>query len=189
MALLDTQISVLGNQAMVYLLTGTSPPRMGNTHTSIVPYQVFPTADGHIIVACGNDSQFRRFCAVLGTSWAEDERFATNPARVRNRELLVPLIADTTARFTKHHLLAALEAATVPAGPINTLDEVFADPHVVQRRMTYPLPYPGAKGGTVPTLRSPVVIDGTAMTAEQASPRLGEHTDEVLGDPRWGGAA
>ena len=189
MALLDTQVSVLGNQAMVYLLTGAAPPRMGNTHTSIVPYQVFPAADGHVIVACGNDGQFKRLCAVLGTAWAEDGRFATNPARVRNRETLVPLIAERTESFAKHDLLAALEAATVPAGPINTLDEVFTDPHVVHRRMAYPLPYPGAAGGTVPTLRSPVVIDGDAMTAERASPRLGEHTDEVLSDPRWGGAA
>lgn len=186
MALLDTQVAVIGNQAMVYMLTGAPPPRTGNSHTSIVPYQVFPVADGHIIVACGNDGQFRRLCGVLGTTWADDPAYATNPARVANRDVLVPLVTEATLRWTKADLLAAFERETMPAGPINTLDEVFADPQVVHRGMISALPEPAAKGGTVPTLRAPIVIDGEAQFARTAAPRLGQHTLEVLDDPAWG---
>ncbi|WP_375458127.1 CaiB/BaiF CoA transferase family protein [uncultured Enterovirga sp.] len=187
MALLDTQIAVMGNQAMVHLLTGRPPPRTGNAHTSIVPYQVFPVADGHIIVACGNDGQFRRLCFVLGTGWAEDPRYATNPARVAARETLVPLIAAETAKWAKEDILAAFERETMPAGPINTLDEVFDDPQVLHRRMVSDLPEPNAEGGAVPTLRGPIVIDGEPVVATTAAPRLGQHTTEVLDDPDWGG--
>ena len=187
MALLDTQVSVIGNQAMVHLLTGRPPPRTGNAHTSIVPYQVFPVADGHIIVACGNDGQFRRLCGVLGRAWCDDPAYATNPARVANRDILVPLIAAVTQTRTKADLLAAFEAATMPAGPINTLDEVFADPQVVHRRLVSALPEPAARGGTVPTLRTPIVIDGEAQFADRAAPRLGRDNAEVLADPDWGG--
>jgi crotonobetainyl-CoA:carnitine CoA-transferase CaiB-like acyl-CoA transferase len=187
MALLDTQISVIGNQAMVYLLTGLPPRRTGNAHTSIVPYQVFPASDGHIIIACGNDGQFRRLCGVLGQPWADDPAYATNPARVANRETLVPLITAVTRTRTKADLLAAFEAATMPAGPINTLDEVFSDPQVLHRRMVSRLPEPEAAGGSVPTLRGPIVIDGEPQVAPTAPPRLGQHTREVLDDPAWGG--
>jgi crotonobetainyl-CoA:carnitine CoA-transferase CaiB-like acyl-CoA transferase len=186
MALLDTQVSVIGNQAMVYLLTGEPPPRTGNAHTSIVPYQVFPVADGHIIIACGNDGQFRRLCKVLGQSWADDPRFATNPARVANRDILVPMITEVTKTRTKADLLAAFERETMPAGPINTLPEVFADPQILHRRMVSELPEAMAEGGAVPTLRTPIVIDGEAMVAGTAAPRLGQHTTEVLTDPHWG---
>jgi crotonobetainyl-CoA:carnitine CoA-transferase CaiB-like acyl-CoA transferase len=186
MALLDTQVSVIGNQAMVYLLTGEPPPRTGNAHTSIVPYQVFPAADGHIIIACGNDGQFRRLCEVLGQRWADDRRFATNPARVANRETLVPMIAEVTQTRTKADLLAAFEGATMPAGPINTLPEVFADPQILHRRMVSELPEAKAEGGAVPTLRTPIVIDTVPMVAETAAPRLGQHSAEVLSDPDWG---
>jgi crotonobetainyl-CoA:carnitine CoA-transferase CaiB-like acyl-CoA transferase len=186
MALLDTQVSVIGNQAMVYLLTGSPPPRTGNAHTSIVPYQVFPVADGHIIIACGNDGQFRRLCGVLGTSWADDPAYATNPARVANREILVPLITEVTKTRTKADLLAAFEAANMPAGPINTLDEVFADPQVKHRGMVLDLAEPEAAGGAVPMLRTPIVIDGEPQVAQSAPPRLGQHSAEVLNDPAWG---
>jgi crotonobetainyl-CoA:carnitine CoA-transferase CaiB-like acyl-CoA transferase len=189
MALLDTQVSVIGNQAMVYLLTGDPPPRTGNAHTSIVPYQVFPVADGHIIIACGNDGQFRRLCGVLGTTWADDPHYATNPARVANREVLVPLVAAVTRTRTKADLLAAFEAANMPAGPINTLPEVFADPQVVHRGMVAQLREPEAKDGQVPTLRTPIVIDGEPQFARRAPPRLGQHSAEVLNDPAWGFAA
>ncbi|MDB5589503.1 CaiB/BaiF CoA-transferase family protein [Enterovirga sp.] len=189
MALLDTQIAVMGNQAMVHLLTGAPPPRTGNAHTSIVPYQVFPTADGHVIVACGNDGQFRRLCRVLGTAWAEDPAYATNPARVAHRDALVGLIAAETSRWPKADLLAAFEREVMPAGPINTLPDVFADPHVLHRRMVTHLPEPEAEGGSVPTLRGPIVIDGEPMLAGQAAPRLGQHQFEILSDPAWGGSS
>lgn len=188
MALLDTQIAVLGNQAMVHMLTGHPPPRTGNAHTSIVPYQVFPTADGHIIVACGNDGQFRRLCVVLGTGWAEEPSYATNPARVANREALVELIADKTRRRTKADLLTAFEREVMPAGPINTLDEVFADPQVRHRDMLADLPEPAAEGGTIPTLRCPIVLDGVPQSARRLAPHLGQHGAEILADPAWGGA-
>jgi crotonobetainyl-CoA:carnitine CoA-transferase CaiB-like acyl-CoA transferase len=187
MSLLDTQVSVLGNQAMGFLLDGTPPPRAGNTHSSIVPYQVFPTADGHIIIACGNDGQFRRLCAVLGTDWADDPAYATNPARVAARETLVPLIATATSRWGKAELLGALEREVVPAGPINSLPEVFADPQVAHRGLVVSLPESAAEAGSIPGLRSPVVIDGEPQCAPTAAPRLGQHTDAVLSDPAWGG--
>ena len=187
MALLDTQVSVLGNQALVYLVSGMMPPRMGNEHTSIVPYQVFPTADGHIIVACGNDGQFGKLCAVLGTDWAADPAYAANPNRVANRDILIPLIAARTRAFTKADLLEKLVAVNVPVGPINDLAEVFTDPQVVHRGMRVDLPEPRAKGGSVPSVRSPIVIDGRPMVAESAAPQVGDHTDAVLSDPNWGG--
>ena len=187
MALLDSQIAVIGNQAMVHLLTGSPPPRTGNAHTSIVPYQVFPAADGHIIIACGNDGQFRKLCGLLGQSWSEDPAYATNPGRVARRDVLVPAIAAVTSTWSKADLLAGFERVGVPAGPINTLDEVFRDPQVLYRRMVSDLPEPAARGGTVPTLRGPIVIDGRAMVADTAPPRLGQHGDEIMADPAWGG--
>lgn len=186
MALLDVQTSVLANQAMNYLASGQAPKRMGNAHPNIVPYQVFPVADGHVIVAVGNDGQFARFVAVLGQpELARDERFATNAARVKNRSVLVPLLTELTMRTTRDALLAALEAQGVPAGPINTVADVFADPQVIARGMRIDLPSPAAKGGVIPSVRSPIVLDGKPMAAERPSPRLGEHTDEVLKDPSW----
>lgn len=187
LALLDTQVGVISNQAMIQLLTGTPPPRTGNAHTSVVPYQVFPVADGHIIIACGNDGQFRRLCAVLGTGWAEDPAYATNPGRVTNRATLIPMLSAEASRWPKADLLEALERATVPAGPINTLPEVFADPQVLHRRLVTGLPDPEAAGGAVPTLRGPIVIDGEPMVAPTPGPRLGRQTDEILADPAWGG--
>ena len=187
MALLDAQVSVLGNQALYYLVSGALPPRMGNEHTSIVPYQVFPAADGHVIVACGNDGQFARFSGVLGADWATDPAYATNPLRVTNRETLIPLIAARTAARGKAELLAALEAVNVPSGPINRLDEVFSDPQVLHRGMRVDLAEPRAKGGTVPAVRTPIVLDGTPMVSERAPPGVGDHTDDVLADPAWGG--
>ena len=187
MALLDTQVSVLGNQALVYLVSGALPPRMGNAHTSIVPYEVFPAADGHIIIACGNDGQFAKLCGVLGTDWASDPAYATNPARVANRATLVPLLGERTGRFAKADLLARLTAVNVPVGPINDLAEVFADPQVVHRGLRVDLPEPRARSGTVPSVRSPIIIDGAPMVAPRASPGVGDHTEEVLRDPAWGG--
>ncbi|MCB5175096.1 CaiB/BaiF CoA transferase family protein [Microvirga lenta] len=186
MALLDVQTSVLANQAMNYLASGKSPRRMGNAHPNIVPYQVFPVADGHVIVAVGNDGQFARFVSVLGRpDLAQDERFRTNAGRVHHRPELVPVLTELTLKMTRDALLAALEGQGVPAGPINTVADVFDDPQVVARGMRIDLPAPAAKAGSIPSVRSPIVLDGQPMAASRPSPRLGEHTDEVLSDPSW----
>lgn len=179
MALLDTQVSVLANQAMNYLASGIAPTRMGNAHPNIVPYQVFPASDGHLIVAVGNDGQFARFCTAIGASeLALDSRHHTNAGRVANREELTAAIAALTATFTRDDLLARLEKAGVPAGPINTVAQVFEDPQVVHRGMKVELREAG--GGSVPGVGSPIVLDGRRMVAPCASPRLGADTQTVL---------
>ncbi|MGO4388976.1 CaiB/BaiF CoA transferase family protein [Microvirga sp. 2YAF29] len=186
MALLDVQTSVLANQAMNYLASGKSPRRMGNAHPNIVPYQVFPVSDGHVIVAVGNDGQFTRFVAVLGQpELAQDERFKTNAGRVGNRNELVPLLTALTLRTTRETLLSELEKQGVPAGPINTVADVFDDPQVIARGMKIDLTSTAAHGGSIPSVRSPIVMNGQPMAASRPSPRLGEHTDEVLSDPSW----
>lgn len=187
MALLDSQVSVLGNQALAYLVSGNLPPRMGNGHISVVPWQVFPTSDGHIIVACGSDKQFVRLCEVLGAPDPKDPRYTTNRDRVVNRIPLLETLTSRTKTFTKQDLLERLYAVNFPCGPINNLAEVFADPQVVYRRMRVDLPEPRAKGGSVPGLRTPIVIDGEPMVAASVSPQLGDHTDAVLSDVNWGG--
>lgn len=179
MSLLDTQVSVLANQAMNYLATGTPPKRLGNAHPNIVPYQLFPAKDGTIIIACGNDAQFTRVCKMLGlTELALDERFATNAGRVELRNDLIALIEAETSKRTSAELLSALEDAGVPAGPVNNLDQVFRDPQVIARGMRRDLPSPG--GAYIPTVRSPIVIDGRPCVANQASPKLGQHGNEIL---------
>ena len=186
MALLDVQTSVLANQAMNYLASGQTPRRMGNAHPNIVPYQVFPVADGHVIVAVGNDGQFARFVAILGMpELAQDERFMSNVGRVSHRADLVPLLTAKTIKMTRDGLLSALEAQGVPAGPINNVADVFADPQVVARGMRIDLPSAAAKNGAIPSVRSPIVMDGLPMTSDRPSPRLGEHTHEILNDPSW----
>ncbi len=188
MALLDTQVSVLANQAMNYLVSGASPRRMGNAHPNIVPYQIFPVADGHLIVAIGNDGQFARFVTVLGRpELVRDARFLTNPLRVENRVALVPLLTGLTLAFAREDLLAALEREGVPCGPINSLADVFADPQVVARGLRVDLPSGAAAAGRIPGVASPIVIDGVRMVGERPSPALGTHTADVLSDPAWGG--
>ena len=188
MALLDTQVSVLANQAMNYLASGVPPRRMGNAHPNIVPYQVFPVLDGHVIVAVGNDGQYARFVRILGApELAREPRFATNADRVRNRAELVPILTGLTMKTTRDALLAALEREGVPAGPINTVADVFADPQVIARSLRIDLPVPQVTGGSIPSVRSPIVLDGTPMAADRAAPRLGEHTDEVLAETVWSG--
>ncbi|OYZ96124.1 MAG: CoA transferase [Xanthobacter sp. 17-67-6] len=179
MALLDTQVSVLANQAMNYLASGTVPHRMGNAHPNIVPYQVLPSSDGHLIVAVGNDGQFARFCTAIGAGeLALDPRHHTNAGRVANRDELTAAIAAATATFTRDDLLARLEKAGVPAGPINDVAQVFADPQVQHRGMKAMLKEAG--GGEVPSVASPIVLDGKRMVAAKASPRLGADTQAVL---------
>lgn len=179
MALLDTQVGVLANQAMNYLTSGKAPKRMGNAHPNIVPYQVFPCADGYFIAAVGNDGQFARFCAVLGApELAQEEDYRTNPARVANRAVLVPKLTALTMAFARDDLLAALEAKGVPAGPINTVSQVFEDRQVKARGLRVDLAEAG--GGTIPAVASPIVLDGERQVAKSASPRLGADTEAVL---------
>jgi crotonobetainyl-CoA:carnitine CoA-transferase CaiB-like acyl-CoA transferase len=181
MALMDTQVSVLANQALNFLVSGRSPRRLGNAHPNIVPYQVFRVADGHIIIAAGNDRQTRDLCSLLGLDGLADEpRFASNAERVANRTAFITMLEKACATFTAASLLAALEKAAVPAGPINSVAEVFADPQVVARALRIDLPTTGAVGGTVPSVRTPIVLDGIAMAAPTGAPRLGEHTHAIL---------
>jgi crotonobetainyl-CoA:carnitine CoA-transferase CaiB-like acyl-CoA transferase len=181
LSLLDSQVGVLANQAMNYLVSGAAPRRIGNAHPSIVPYQSLPVSDGHMIVAVGNDSQFRQLMTVLGRpELAGDPRYATNEARVANRHTLMPLLAGLTKTWSGARLLADLEAAGVPAGPINTVEQVFADPQVVHRGMRLDLPR--SDGGTVPSVRTPIRMSQTPLVYDQASPLLGEHTAAVLGE-------
>jgi crotonobetainyl-CoA:carnitine CoA-transferase CaiB-like acyl-CoA transferase len=172
MALLDTQVGVLGNQALNWMASGKVPHRMGNGHVNLAPYQSFACADGDVIIAVGNDRQFARLCQVLGRgALASDSRFATNPARVINREVLIPMLAQATAGRTSSELSAALEANGVPAGPVNRIDEVFADPQVIARRMQYRV---SERDGELPGLGTPIVLDGSRMGARKSAPRLGE---------------
>ncbi|MFL4989434.1 MAG: CaiB/BaiF CoA transferase family protein [Microvirga sp.] len=188
MALMDSQVAVLGYQAINYFVSGVLPTRLGNGHPNIVPYDVFPVADGSIILAIGNDRQFARLCEALGAEdLRDDPDYATNQGRVRNRAVLVPELGRRTIRFRRDDLLETLGKLKVPAGPVNSVADVFADAQVIERGIRVDLPAPEAKGGTIPTLRSPIVIDGTPMVAERPSPRLGAHTQEVLADPAWGG--
>jgi crotonobetainyl-CoA:carnitine CoA-transferase CaiB-like acyl-CoA transferase len=181
MALLDTQVAVLANQASSYLVSGKAPRRMGNAHPTVVPYQVFPVSDGHVIIACGNDTQFARLITALGApEMAEDDKYKTNAGRVVNRGTLIPRMFELTARVTRADLLAKLEQLGVPAGPINSLVDVFEDPQVLARRMRIDRPAPGVKGGTVPGVRAPITINGERLAADRAPPRHGEHTEEVL---------
>jgi len=180
MALLDAMVAVLANQGMNYLVTGRDPPRLGNAHPNVVPYEVFPVTDGHIIIAVGNDRQFGDFCRLLGLDeLAGDARFATNADRVENREALVPDLKAATAKWTAAGLLAALESGGVPAGPINTLAAIFADPQIAARQMVIER---SADGVTVPGLRTPIMMDGRAMASDRPAPRLGQHSDEILAE-------
>lgn len=186
-ALLDSQVAVLANQALNYLVSGEVPTRRGNAHPNIVPYEVFPAADGHVIIAVGNDGQFRRLCEAIGVpALGATELYATNALRVAHRATLVPAIAARTIALTRAELLARLEAATVPAGPINDIGEVFADAQVRHRAMHADLPAPHARDGIIPGVRTPIAIDGTPMMHPAPSPRVGEHQRDVAEDPDWG---
>lgn len=178
-ALLDVQVAMLANVGMNFLVGGTVPQRWGNAHPNIVPYQAFETGDGQIVIAIGNDGQFAHFCRVLGKpEWSADARFASNPARVKHRDLLLPLITESLKEWRGPELAEALEAVGVPCGPINNLAQVFADPQVQAREMRVDVPHPSA--GSVPQVRHPVRFSGDATAAMQAPPMLGQHTEQVL---------
>jgi len=179
LALLDVQIACLANQASNYLAGQIVPRRMGNAHPNIVPYQDFPTADGDIILAIGNDEQFAKFCKVADhPEWSADERFSTNSQRVANRAVLVPLLRQATVMRTSAEWIAALEAAGVPCGPINRIDEVFADPQVRARNLHIDMPH--ALAGSVPLVANPIRLSGSPVAYQRPPPMLGEHTAEVL---------
>jgi crotonobetainyl-CoA:carnitine CoA-transferase CaiB-like acyl-CoA transferase len=179
MALLDTQVAMLANLGAGFLATGVAPQRAGNAHQNIVPYQVFEVADGHLILAVGNDAQFARFCAVAGCSeLAADPRFARNAGRVRDRAVLVPLLAARLKLKPRAEWLNALEEAKVPCGPINDLADVFADPQVRERAMTVDLPHP--LSGSVRLVGSPIKLSATPVRYRRAPPLLGADSDAVL---------
>ena len=179
LALLDVQVACLANQAMNYLVSGKAPRRMGNGHPNIVPYQDFPTADGDMILAIGNDGQFARFCEIAGhAEWSGDLRFATNAARVRNRVELIPLLRQTTVMKTTAQWIALLENAAVPCGPINDLAGVFSDPQVIHRGLRVDMPH--AAGGAAPQVANPIHFSATPIEYRRAPPLLGQDTEAVL---------
>ncbi|MXN43954.1 CoA transferase [Shinella kummerowiae] len=181
MALLDVQSAVMANQNMNFLASGTAPNRLGNAHPNISPYEVVPTSDGHIILAVGNDGQFRKLCGILKLDGVgEDERFATNRARVAYRNEVRRLVTGATAGITKADLLDACEREGVPAGPINSIAETFDDPQVKARGLRVDLP--DAEGNLIPGVRTPIVFSGTPLAYIRPSPRLGEHTAAVMAE-------
>ena len=181
MALLDTQVAMLANLGANYLVTKQPPRRAGNAHQNIVPDQVFEVADGHLILAVGNDAQFERFCDVAGCpELARDERYARNADRVRHRATLVPLLAERLRMRARADWLAALETAKVPCGPINDLAEVFADPQVRERGMTVTVPHPYTDA--LELVASPMKLSATPVQLTRPPPLLGQHTDEVLAE-------
>jgi len=180
-ALVDSTVAVLSNQALNYLVSGNVPKRIGNAHANIVPYQVFPVTDGHVIVATGNDNQYVKFCNVLGApELGQNPAYKDNVGRLKHRDELIGKLSALTARMKRDELLDKLEAQQVPAGPINNLEQVFSDPQVMHRGMKLKLPSAAAKSGTIPGVRTPIVIDGWRAASENPSPRLGQHTAEIL---------
>ncbi len=179
LALLDSQVAAISHVGMMYLVSGQQPPRLGNVSPITCPWQSFDCADGQIVIAVGNDTQFTALCRELGHSeWASDERFATNPMRAKNRKVLIPLISEVLLTRGVRDWYDTFEAAGVPAGPINGFAEVFTDPQIVHRQMRFDLPHTAA--GSVPQVANPVKFSATPVEYRRAPPLLGEHTEEVL---------
>ena len=179
MALLDVSVAMLANMNMNYLTSGQVPKRWGNAHPNVIPYQVFACSDGHIIVAVGNDNQFRKFCEALGVSeLGSDERFATNSNRIRHRTALIPLLEPLVKLRTRDEWVNALEAVGVPCGPINNIDQVFENPQVKARGIQVSIPHPLA--GSVPQVASPMRFSETPIEYHDAPPTLGQHNEYVL---------
>lgn len=179
MALLDCQVAMLANQNLNYMTSGVAPKRAGNAHQNLVPYQVFAAADGHLIVAVGNDTQFRAYCKVIERpGLADDVRFDTNSNRVIHRDVLVPMLVDAMKTQARDYWLEALERAGVPAGPINNLEQVYQDPQVQARGMWQNLPH--SLAGQAPVAASPLKLSGSPVVSLHAAPLLGEHTEQVL---------
>lgn len=180
-ALLDSVVAALANQSHAYLQSGVVPGRMGNAHPSIVPYDSFPTADGHIMLAIGNDEQFHRFCMIAGLDHLPDDpSFSSNRARVANRHAISEILSETLRTRSSGEWIAKLTTNAVPCGPINTIDQVFADPQVVHRQLARTLPHSAA--GTVASVGNPVVMSATPVEYRMGPPLLGEHTRDILRD-------
>ncbi len=182
-ALLDTQVAWLINAGMNYLIGGDEhvQGRMGTAHPNIVPYQALPASDGYFILAVGNDSQFRKFCELAAVAeLADDPRFTTNALRVRNRTALIPMLREVTQTKPVKFWLDGLAPLAVPASPVNSIDQVFADPQVVHRGMRMEMPHPLAKDGAVPLIANPIRLSETPVDYRHAPPTMGQHTDEVL---------
>jgi crotonobetainyl-CoA:carnitine CoA-transferase CaiB-like acyl-CoA transferase len=181
LALFDAQVAAISHVGMMYLVSGQQPPRLGTASPITCPWQSFDCADGQIVIAVGNDTQFAAFCAVLGTpDLAQDARFLTNPLRARHREVLVPMLAEILRQRPVREWHAAFDAAGVPSGPINGFAEVFADPQIVHRQMRFDMPHSSA--GTVPQVANPVRFSASPVEYVRPPPLLGEHTKEVLRD-------
>ena len=181
MSLLDSQVATMANVAMYTLLSGDNPPRLGNGHTTIVPYDVYPSADGYVILAIGNDSQFAKFCDYAKRpELAKDPRFASNELRLRHREALTEILRAITVQQRTSDWVDGLEGLGVPCGPVNRMTEVFADPQVQARGMTGTLPHPLAGDRAMPFLTNPIKLSATPASYRHAPPTLGQHTDEVL---------
>jgi crotonobetainyl-CoA:carnitine CoA-transferase CaiB-like acyl-CoA transferase len=181
MALLDTQVAWLINEGLNYLVSGRVPRPLGNEHPNIVPYKALPSADGYVLLAVGNDGQFRRWCDFAGCpELAYDPRFRTNDLRVRNREALYAILPDYTRRKTTDAWVDGLAPLGVPCGPVNTIDRVFEDPQVQARGLRVELPHPAAGAGTVPLIANPIKYSGTPIHYRHAPPMMGQHTAEVL---------
>jgi crotonobetainyl-CoA:carnitine CoA-transferase CaiB-like acyl-CoA transferase len=181
MSLFDSMVGVLGNQALNYLVSGVTPRRMGNTHPNIAPYQVFPVSDGHLIIAVGNDGQFERFCEALELEeLLQSTDYRSNASRVANREALTAAISKKTSQIKRDVLLNILESAGVPAGPINTVEDVFKDPQVIARNMKIDVSNTGAEGGLLPGIRTPIKFSDSKLCLKKGAPQLGEHSQEIL---------
>jgi len=181
LGLLDTQVAWLTYEGLNYLTSGQVPKRQGSEHPNIVPYKVMPCADGYFILAVGNDGQFARFCQFAGCpELAEDERFKTNANRVRNRVALYEILPEITRRMTQKHWVDGLADLAVPAGPVNTIDQVFADPQVLARDMKVSMPYRGARNGQVDLIGNPIKFSETPVEYRFAPPRAGQDSDAIL---------
>jgi formyl-CoA transferase len=184
-SLLDCMVSTMANMNTNYLMGGKPPVRYGNAHQNVVPYQTFACRDGHIIIAIGNDSQLRKFCEAAGIpSLADDDRFKSNSLRIRNRGELIPLMEAVTRQRTKAEWSELLEAAGVPYGPINRLDEVFENPQVKARGLRIDLEHP--TGGVAKLVRNPIRMSKTPLQFKRPPPMLGEHNGEILGNEDTG---
>jgi crotonobetainyl-CoA:carnitine CoA-transferase CaiB-like acyl-CoA transferase len=180
-SLLDSTVGVLANQALNFLVSANIPLRTGNAHPNIVPYQEFPAADGDVMISGGNDAQYVKLCQILGApELAEEPKYKNNAGRMTNRDELIAKLSALTSRFKRDDLLAKLDAAGLPAGPINNLQQVFANPQVVARGMQIERANPAAKSGKVPGVRTPITVDGWGAAAEAGAPQLGQHTAEIL---------